>query len=290
MGAYIVYQDLGQGVDNCNAFVAMILATLRSVADKVLTVGQKVIRLGEQLKLTQVELANALGVERGTVATYKARPNANPSPDKVRRLAEEYLVPVYWFYDGEDTEAPIDPDMPEEFFKDEPTNILPTNKPEHLKKDAVGHLKGDLVSLPVWRGVLAGADDEVTFEESEWPETRAIPAYITGGDYEQHVLCIASGQSMADRINHADRVVVRLDPDVPAGCMVVARSPEDKNYVKVLRKNPQNGRLELHSVNGAYKVITELAQWRLKGGVIAILGPYEGGRNIEFDDGRYLRG
>jgi SOS-response transcriptional repressor LexA len=82
---------------------------------------------------------------------------------------------------------------------------------------------------------------------------------------------------------------VRLDPDVPPGHIVIARSADNRNYVKKLIRSPSRT-LELHSLNEQFKPITDLDGWTLKGGVTAILHTYEGGRpNIEWDEGRYLK-
>lgn len=171
-------------------------------------------------------------------------------------------------------------DLPEE----EP---LLAKKREAMTRDEELALWGD-VAIPVWAGVSCGTEDDECFQEEE-VRFEQVQAFYVAGKPENHVMCIPRGYSMAPRILRADRVVVRLDPDVPVGRLVVARSPNNQNFIKKLVK--QNGfREELHSLNAEFPPITDLDGWSIKGGVVAIMHPYEGtGSNIEYDGGAYLR-
>jgi SOS-response transcriptional repressor LexA len=94
--------------------------------------------------------------------------------------------------------------------------------------------------------------------------------------------------SMAPRIEHTEKALVRLDPDVPPGHIVIAKSPQGKRFLKKLARN--NGQLELQSLNKSFGPIRDLAGWELEGGVTAILHTYETGKpNYEWDDGRFLK-
>ncbi len=79
---------------------------------QTVSVGMKCVRLAEHLGMSAQDLADALGVDRTTVYSYKRRSNANPSPQSVQRLrqylrAERGYDPgTAWFFDTEDTAPP----------------------------------------------------------------------------------------------------------------------------------------------------------------------------------------
>lgn len=144
------------------------------------------------------------------------------------------------------------------------------------------------VAIPVWSGVMCGTDEDEGFSDDE-VRTERVNAYYVDGHPENHVMCIPKGPSMAPRIQRADKVIVRLDPDVPPGHLVVARSPVNVNFIKKLvRLGP--GREELQSLNPDFPPITMVEDWTIRGGVVTIIHPYEpGASNIEHNDGLYLR-
>lgn len=225
--------------------------------------------------LRQEDLAAMLGLDRSTVAKWETSSQI-PEPG-LKKAAERLGIAYEWFLDGQST-PPI--------YVSEPPNARPTNRPGEMGAAGESLRRGDQVMLAVWRGVMAG-DGECEFWEHDSPEFRAVPSFLASSDPDAHVLCIASGLSMSPRIDHAERAVVRLDPDPPIGAIVVARRPDGANFIKVLRKNSW---LELHSLNPAFPPITECRDWLLKGYVVAILHTYSGpGANIEYDDGRPLR-
>lgn len=145
-----------------------------------------------------------------------------------------------------------------------------------------------MVAIPVWRGTIAGAEEECSFVDDSFEEPKEISTFYTVGRPQIHVLCIVSGSSMAPRLNDRERALVRLDPDVSPGHLVVARNPEGRNYIKALLW--VNGQQELQSVNRKYPPICDLDGWEIKGGVTLILKHYLPGEpNMEWDEGRYLR-
>ncbi|MHB8637493.1 MAG: XRE family transcriptional regulator [Fimbriimonadaceae bacterium] len=228
--------------------------------------------------LTQQGLADMLGIDRTTVAKWETK--SDIPAGALRRVADRLGIELAWFLDG---------DASEPRFIRHAVNVRATNRAEEIGSAAGSLRRGDQVMLAVWRGVMAG-DGDCEFWLSDTPEFRAIPSFLASSDPDGHVLCIASGLSMTPRIDHAERAVVRLDPDPPIGAIVVARRPDGANFIKVLRKH-SSLRLELHSLNPEFGPITELKDWALKGFVVAILHTYTGqGANIEYDDGRPLRG
>lgn len=248
------------------------------------------MKIGEKLALarryhspalTQKDLAAELGVDTSSVGRWESQDHIPPA--HIARLAEFLDVREDWFFDGSDT-LPTTARRGEAI---EPPNIQPI-APQNQTRSQRLITEAMWVAIPVWRGVVAGDDGECAFVESDQTEFREIPVFLTMGQPERHVLCIASGMSMSPRIDHAERAVVKLDPDVPPGHIVVARSDDNRNFIKKLSRKERQ--LELLSLNEQFQPITQLKGWTIKGGVVAILHSYEGGKpNIEWDEGRFLR-
>lgn len=228
-----------------------------------------------QPALTQQGLADLLQVDRSTIARWE-RTNSIP-PEAIAKVSHLSGIPESWFQ-LDTAEEPI--------LNAAPSNgVTIPNSPM-----ATGVAREALLS--VWRGVLA-SEGECEFWETGGPEFRSVPAFLVGNEPEQFVVCIASGVSMAPRIDHAERAIVRLDPDPPLGALVVVRRPDGAVFIKALRRvvsQSDEHRLQLQSLNPAYAPISDLRGWTLLGYVIAILHTYSGGgANIEWDDGRPLR-
>lgn len=83
------------------------------MADKGFTVAKKVIRLAEAVGWSSTALAEALGVDKSTVSSYRGRTNSNPRPDKVRKMLAALekdrgvTVELMWFYDGKNSEPEL---------------------------------------------------------------------------------------------------------------------------------------------------------------------------------------
>lgn len=231
--------------------------------------------------LGQKELALKLGLSTSTIGRWESQ-NHIPE-DKLPHLSAIFGVPVDWFTNGDDT-------LPSEVARvglQEPTNLGGV-LPAAMTRTEREMVSGQYASLPVWEAVLGSGEEELSFIENDRPEFKEIPAFYTLGHPERHVLCIIKGMSMAPRIEHSERALIKLDPNVPPEHLVVARSPDQRNFIKRLVK--RSGRLELHSVNKEFRPITDLTDWELKGGVIMIEHVYEIGKpNIEWDHGRFLR-
>lgn len=248
-----------------------------------MTVGQKLAlaRDYHAPALKQKDLAALLGVHTSSVGRWEAQDHI--PKDAVARVAELLDVKEAWLFDGSDTLPTAarrnDADSPNvRALRSEDLTRAQQLMAEHM-----------WVALPVWRGVVAGDDSECAFVEAEDPEFREVPVFLTMGQPDRHVLCIASGMSMAPRIEHTERAVVKLDPDVPPNHIVVARTDDNRNFIKKLARAADH-KLELHSLNQTFHPITNLKGWTVKGGVVAILHAYEAGRsNIEWDEGRFLR-
>lgn len=262
------------------------MLTLRNMVltlgDSKLTVGLKVWLLATQLGIKGPELAKAMRVDRTTPYSWKGKRSINPTMESLDHLIEYIAktknieVPRAWFFDGKRGDAPISsPGVI--FLKDQ---------------ESATHASGSLanmeeVSLPLWRGVMAGDDGECMFDE-ESPEYISIPAFITGGKSDGFVVGVASGFSMYPRVAPGEHIVIKIDPNPPLNAIVVARSEGKGNFIKAFRKVADRGTLE--SLNPEFKTIEDLTGWTLRGYAIAVLKKYEGGSpNIEWDFGRPLR-
>jgi phage repressor protein C with HTH and peptisase S24 domain len=249
-----------------------------------MTVGEKLAeaRRYHTPALKQRDLAKLLAVDTSTVGRWESQ-NHIPRTH-LSRICELLDVTESWLLDGSD----VPPSSARREVPPEPPNIYPV-RTDALPRGQQLIVEGLWVALPVWRGVTAGDEDECAFVQADEPEFREVPAFLTMGQPHKHVLCIASGMSMAPRIEHTERAIVKLDPDVPPGHIVVARTEDNRNFIKKLARGHTH-RLELHSLNEQFRPITHLSGWTIKGGVVAILHAYEGGRpNIEWDEGRFLR-
>ena len=257
----------------------------RDDGDKLLTVGQKVVSLARQLGLPMPELAEGLGVNRSTPYSYTnptkmASPHSSNVDRLIAYLQEHYSmqIPREWFFDGKEGSAPLD----------QPGIRFPTEA--HIAgTPAAGFASGDKVLLPLWRGVLAGADGECVFDDESSPEYYEVPAFITGNEIDRHVVGVASGMSMHPRVGPGEHIVIRLDPNPPENAIVIARADGRGNFIKAYKRVDER-RMQLVSLNPSFASITNLDDWQLRGYAIAILKTYEGGKpNIEWDFGRPLR-
>jgi phage repressor protein C with HTH and peptisase S24 domain len=232
--------------------------------------------------LSQRELAQQLGVDTSTVGRWESTDDI--PKDRIPSLTSKLNVTETWLFNGDDslpTQGRLVP-------VHEPPNFI-AKSPETATRLERQAIAGDLLAVPVWRGVAAGSVEECEFVESDEPEFKEIDAFYTAGHRGPHVICVASGLSMAPRIGRGERALVRIDPDVPPGRLVVARSPDNRNYIKKLVKTGPRS-LELHSLNEDFPPIPFDDGWTVKGGVTIIWHDYEPGKpNLEWDEGRFLK-
>lgn len=263
------------------------------MGDKGLTVGNKIALLGEHFNLTQEEWATELGVSRGTVAAYKHRKNANPDREKVIAISTRFGIPLGWFYefvsDAESLTIPVPPvmDEAEKLANDGQIRVV---SPEDLSRELQRFSENEEVLLPVWRGAVAGFDDECPLDETANEPPQSVPSFFLGGKSpKQFIVCLPMGVSMAPRIIQGDRVIVRLEPNPDPNTIVIARRPDGVNFIKCFRI--RDNVPELHSINGQFPVISGLDGWVTRGVVVGIWKPYlKETLNIEFNGGVPLRG
>jgi len=229
-----------------------------------------------QISKTPAWLARKLGKNKQSV--YQWLEGAEPRDESVwPSVAQLLSIPVEVLLD-DSRDLITEPPGP-----DEVETARSSNLPNAVKSFA----RGDMVLLPVWRGVAAGLQDECYFVASDSAEFMEVPAFMAGREEDRHVVCVAAGTSMSPRLRQGDRAVVRMDPNPPRNTLVVAQNPESRRFIKALRENKL---LELHSVNEEFPPITDVSDWQLVGSVVAIWGQYEAGApNIEWDGGRPLK-
>jgi SOS-response transcriptional repressor LexA len=234
---------------------------------------------------SQEELGKEVGASTSTVGHWEL--GRSISTRHRASMNQLWGIPPEFWEDDDMTKSEVIRYLQNLSLKDEGPNVK-AKHPDNLNRTEEAWREGNRYAVPVWRGVAAGDPDlDECYFDDDATERREVPAAFIVGDPEKHVMGIASGMSMSPRISHAERILLRLDPDVPPGHLVIARSPESRNYIKRLVKNDQT--LELHSINPDYKPITRREGWHILGGVVVIWHTYEKGvPNIEFDEGRWL--
>jgi transcriptional regulator with XRE-family HTH domain len=237
--------------------------------------GVKLKRAREALQpvVSQYDVAQLLQIKRSRYAAWEIERNS-PDPAAVRQLAQIWRLPLDWFYDGQDTPPPFEPEV----ARVDPLQAGPA---------AQGIWRGDKVLLRSWRGVLAGDGEEPYYAEEELP--REVWAFLTGGDTENHDVLEVASDSMYDRIEQGDLVIVRRTVSPPPNTIVAVQSPGGSTYLKILRRNAQTGSLDLESANPKYRKILDVRGWVFQAVAVAIIGPPGAGRNIEWNEGRPLR-
>ena len=258
------------------------------MADKVLTTGNKIARLGEFFGLTQQAWADHLKVHRGTISAYKGRDNANPSTEKIRELSNELGIPITWFYSGDDS----DPDVPRNLqnaIKLATDGKVLAVPPDQLTREQKAFVIHRDVVLPVWRGTVAGFNDECQFADDAYEPGQEVPAFfLSNKSPDQFILCLPKGVSMAPRIVQGDLVIVKMESNPSPGTIVIAKREDGINFIKVFRL--VKGVPELHSINETFPVISPIGQWVCRGVAVGIYKPWLLDEpNIEFNNGNPLR-
>lgn len=249
-----------------------------------MTVGKKVLRLAEALGLTQTALADVMSISRGSVASYSARNNANPSRDKVAKLVEfaqesGLAVPMAWFYDGQDTPVPAG----QSTLANERDSAVRLNEPQAIYGFAMR------AAIRSWSSAMAGIDGEDGAFEEE-PEPYEVPtAFLIGGTakIDLHDIVRITGTSMEPRIEPGERVIFYRDSAIIDNSIALVQSPDHQVYVKAIKREGKRYRFDSLGKGACFD---DLTNWTILGHAICIMGrPGEGKRNIEWDDGRYLR-
>lgn len=223
----------------------------------------------------QEEFAKLIGIKRAALASYET--GRNPIPDSVLiSVASMCKIPLEWFLDGQDTMPPL---------------ADQSEQPNAKLLDDRALVEGFVTTAAIrsWKGALAGFNGEECYFEEDG--TFEVPvAFLVGGisKIELHDVVRVSGMSMAPRIVSGDRVIVYRDETLIRNSIVLATSPDDKVYLKVLRR--ANDRWELASL-GKGDHFTDLSGWRIHGYAVTIIrtDDEEPGPNVEWRSGKPLR-
>ena len=212
----------------------------------MVTVGKKVVRAIKWLGLTREQGADVMDIHPGSIASYSARDNANPSQEKVLKLvkyAEEVgnPIPLGWFYDGEDTEPPV---------------VVSTHadKPEPADD---GMVEMPMKKVPIVGAASAGpgTDGHGDEDELEVPEVMYRHG-LTGWRVE--------GDSMYPWLVPGDIVLVRETKREKPGYAFLVRTQSGEVRVKMLAHDPKKG-FVFRSVNRDRFPDEELATGELIG-------------------------
>jgi transcriptional regulator with XRE-family HTH domain len=258
------------------------------MADNVLTTGNKIARLGEFFGLTQQAWADYLKVHRGTISAYKSRNNANPTTEKIREISNALGIPITWFYNGDDSDPEISRNLEEAISVAADGKVVAVSPDLLTREQRTLVIHSDVV-LPVWRGVVAGLNDECQFSDDSYEPGQEVPAFfLSNKNPNDFILCLPKGVSMAPRIVQGDQVIVKQESTPPPNSIVVARRADGVNYIKVFRV--VKGVPELHSINGDFPPISPIGEWVCRAVAVGIHKPYpQDGPNIEFNGGAPLR-
>ncbi|WP_118984397.1 helix-turn-helix domain-containing protein [Photorhabdus sp. CRCIA-P01] len=70
--------------------------------DKVMTIGERIYSLRRGLELTQVQVAEKIGVSMAAVSLWEKN-KASPSSENLQKIAQVLQCSVSWLLDGEDS-------------------------------------------------------------------------------------------------------------------------------------------------------------------------------------------
>ncbi|MBQ8961650.1 MAG: helix-turn-helix domain-containing protein [Ruminococcus sp.] len=179
----------------------------------------------QELGLTMLEVAQAIGVSEAAISRYESGSIKNMRRDRIVKYAQVLKVDPIEFL-GLDDPAPPEPNA------------------RFLDKDHI-------FMIPVYESVSAGfgtyADDRVIAYE---------PIYLSCGREAQETLAInVKGDSMYPKIEEGDLVVVHKQDYFENGDIVVAVVVgADEGFVK--RAFQTGGKLSLESINPSYPPLT----------------------------------
>lgn len=217
-----------------------------------------------------------VGINNKTLESWE-RGRSQPRPEVIKALSTAWGFPLDWFWDARQVGLP--PGYSGAAI------LMPKDSDEITK----GIIYGKKCLIRQWRGANAGTDNEELSFDLVPEEAYAIWGWVVDGKPDIHDSFRISGESMSPRIEHGDRVIVRIEPDPPYGAIVAAQSPAGQVFFKVFRRGAVGP--ELHSINPKFSPILDLHGWECKGFAIAIIKEPDGNRgfSLEWLEGLPLR-
>jgi len=164
-------------------------------------------------------------------------------------------------------------------------------EPDVVRESGSPILEGFAVRAAIrsWSGAMASQEDEEGVFEQDPEPHEVLTAFLIGGaaKIDFHDSVRITGSSMEPRIEPGERVIFYKDSAIINRSIVLVEDPE--MHVRIKKIEREGNRYRLASI-GSGATYHDLTDWKILGHAICIMGrPGEGKRNIEWDDGRYLR-
>lgn len=233
--------------------------------------GQKLKRARDwhQPRLTQQDLADLIEYSHREHISNWEKTGVFPS-GKLEAISRAIGIDIQWFLDGKDSY----PNAQVVIVENDPATIAGFAQTAAIRS---------------WSSAMAGFDGEDGHFELD-PDPQEVPtAFLIGGTskIDKHDSVRVTGTSMLPRIEPGDRVIFYQDQAPMTGAIALVQSPEHQVLIKAIRRD---GALIRFDSLGNGACFTDLKGWKILGLAICIMGRADGSRrNIEWDDGRYLK-
>lgn len=205
--------------------------------------------LRKEKHITQVQLADLIGLERSTIGKYEGNKGNLPSPEILQQLADFFDVSVDYLLDRTDIKNPL------------PRNMYPIEE-------------GDFIVMPVLASVKAGYDGQAIVEYSDETIPVAKIAY-KGYPKEECTVMRVSGDSMYPKLLDGDYILVHQQSSVDSGSIAIIIYNGDEATVKKVRYIPGEDWVELIPANPEYQTRKiegfDLEQCRVFGLVLGLV-------------------
>jgi SOS-response transcriptional repressor LexA len=199
-------------------------------------VGQRIIELRKEVEMSQLKLAELLGIKAAAVSQFE-NDKTNPSIETLLRIADVFGVNLHWLLKGEGEKymggnaVGIDyVDSPVSFFSDE-----------------------DTIELPVVGEISAG--QPLPCHEDAGESVRINASELTG-DPQNYICFRVNGDSMNPDIMHGDKVLIKKtnDWDFAEGKVCAVRV-DGEITLKKLAFDKSNHSIRLIPLNREFKDI-----------------------------------
>lgn len=204
---------------------------------------KRIAALRKQRKMTQEELADALGISRAALSHYE-QGRREPDFETVQKIASFFGVSTDYLLGR--TDDPTPPKIPGSALKGILRSILEKEKEKDLLQKIGATPLGKTVPIPVLGVIRAG---EPIFAQENIIEHQEVPEEdVRGGEY---FFLIVTGDSMVGAgILPGSRVLVRRQDYVDDGAIAVVLVGEEATIKRVKHVD---GKILLIAANPAYE-------------------------------------
>ena len=188
-----------------------------------MTPGERIKALRKQMKLTQEDVGNALGIKKAAIQKYEKGTVKNIKRENLIKLAKLLDTTPEYILGWEENSFP--------------SNAVPVTD--------------DFVTIPVLAKVSAGTGchaDSINNSAIGYEPVQA--SSLTSG--EQYVYLEVQGDSMYPIFIEGDLVLVRCQPSVDSGSYAVVTIDDEDGVIKKIVYGEDF--IELHSINPMYPV------------------------------------